>query len=293
VTPSSTRSTSAASPTRTATASATCPASRPSCSYLRELGIDAIWLTPFYPSPGVDHGYDVSDYVDVDPQFGTLADFDELVASAHALGIRVIVDIVPNHTSSRHPWFTGDRSRYVTAPAADGLPNNWPSTFGGPAWTLDEERDEYYLHLFSPEQRISTGTRRRCGPTSTRSSASARPRCRRLPHRRRARTRQGRVARRRARAVPVVRTASASEWRNAVDQPEVHEIYRDWRRLANGYDGDRVLVGEVVFSDQRRVAPYLRPDELQLAFNFSLVFAPWDAMRSARRSTSRSRPCRS
>jgi len=104
--------------------------------YLRNLGIDAIWLTPFYPSPGVDHGYDVSNYVDVDPQFGTLADFDELVTSAHELGIRLIVDIVPNHTSDQHSWFTGDRSRYVTAPAADGLPNNWPSTWGGPAATV-------------------------------------------------------------------------------------------------------------------------------------------------------------
>src|SRR5436305_2701420 len=86
--------------------------------YLRDLGIDAIWLTPFYPSPGADHGYDVADYVDVDPLFGTLADFDDLVTSAHEFGMRVIVDIVPNHTSSAHPWFTQDRSRYVTAPAA-------------------------------------------------------------------------------------------------------------------------------------------------------------------------------
>src|SRR5262249_41438657 len=115
-------------------------------TYLRELGVDAIWLTPFYPSPGVDHGYDVSDYVDVDPQFGTLTDFDELLASAHELGIRVIVDIVPNHTSNQHPWFTGDRSRYVTAPAAAGLPHNWPSTWRRPARPRGEGRGECYLH---------------------------------------------------------------------------------------------------------------------------------------------------
>src|SRR3954454_21775996 len=89
------------------------PGIRERLPYLRDLGVDAIWLTPFYPSPGADHGYDVADYVDVDPQFGTLADFDELLPSAHTLGLRVIVDIVPNHTSSAHAWFTGDRSRYV------------------------------------------------------------------------------------------------------------------------------------------------------------------------------------
>src|SRR5918911_147269 len=120
--------------------------------YLRDLGVDALWLTPFYPSPGADHGYDVADYVDVDPLFGTLADFDELVRAAHGRGIRVIADIVPNHSSREHPWFLGDRSRYVTAPAAEGVPNNWPSNWGGSAWTLDEERGEYFLHLFAPEQ---------------------------------------------------------------------------------------------------------------------------------------------
>jgi alpha-glucosidase len=99
--------------------------------YLQDLGVDAIWLTPFYPSPQHDHGYDVADYVDVDPRFGTLADFDDLVAAAHARGIRVIVDIVPNHSSSEHAWFTSsDRAkRYVTVPADPGgaPPNNWPS----------------------------------------------------------------------------------------------------------------------------------------------------------------------
>src|SRR5438105_11885700 len=98
------------------------PGIRERLPYLRDLGIDAIWLTPFYPSPGADHGYDVADYVDVDPLFGTLDDFDELIAAAHARDIRVIVDIVPNHSSSEHPWFTGDRSRYVPVPAQDGVP---------------------------------------------------------------------------------------------------------------------------------------------------------------------------
>jgi alpha-glucosidase len=243
--------------------------------YLRELGVDAIWLTPFYPSPGADHGYDVSDYLDVDPLLGTLADFDELVATAHALGLRVIADIVPNHTSSQHPWFTGDRSRYVTVPATDGLPNNWPSNWGGPAWTLDPERGEYYLHLFSPEQpdldwhnpqvrrdfeeilrfwfdRGVDGFRIDVAHGLVKDASLA------------------------DEPEPLAAARFSSDWRRAIDQPEVHEIYRDWRRLADAYR-ERVLVGEVVFSEQRRIAPYLRPDELHLAFNFSLLFEDWDA----------------
>jgi alpha-glucosidase len=244
--------------------------------HLRELGVDAVWLTPFYPSPGADHGYDVSDYTGVDPQFGTLADFDALVSRAHELGLRLIVDLVPNHTSNEHPWFTGDRSRYVTAPAAAGLPNNWPGNWGGPAWTLDPERDEYYLHLFAPEQpdldwgnpqvhddfreilrfwldRGVDGFRIDVAHGLVKDATLA------------------------DEPDPITEARFASDWRQAIDRAEVHEIYRDWRRLTDGYDGDRVLVGEVVFSDQRRVAPYLRPDELHLAFNFSLVFQPWDA----------------
>jgi alpha-glucosidase len=234
------------------------------------------YLTPFYPSPGVDHGYDVSDYVDVDPLFGTLADFDDLLAAAHDLGLRVIVDIVPNHTSSKHPWFAGDRSRYVIAPAAGGLPNNWPSNWGGPAWTLDEERGEYYLHLFAPEQpdldwhrpevradfeeilrfwldRGVDGFRIDVAHGLVKDASLA------------------------DEPEPFPAARFSSDWRTAIDRPEVHDIYRDWHRLVGAYAGDRVLVGEVVFSDPRRIAPYLRADELQLAFNFSLLFEPWDA----------------
>ena len=129
--------------------------------YLQELGVDALWLTPFYPSPQADHGYDVADYVDVDPLFGTLADFDELVADAHERGMRVTIDIVPNHTSDQHRWFRNaiadpahpDRKRYMFRPGRNGgPPNGWTSAFGGPAWTLDEQTGEYYLHFFAPEQ---------------------------------------------------------------------------------------------------------------------------------------------
>ena len=130
--------------------------------YLSWLGVDAVWLTPFYPSPGHDHGYDVSDYCAVEPRHGTLEDFDALVGEAHRRGLRVIVDIVPNHTSIEHRWFARarrdpdgpDRDRYLWAdPAADGgPPNNWRSHFGGPAWTLDEASGQYWCHLFLPEQ---------------------------------------------------------------------------------------------------------------------------------------------
>jgi len=245
-------------------------------SYLQDLAVDALWLTPFYPSPGADHGYDVAAYVDVDPLFGNLDDFDELLGAAHALGLRVIVDIVPNHTSSAHPWFAEDRSRYVTAPGGGGVPNNWPSNFGGPAWTLDEERDEYYLHLFAPEQpdldwhnpqvradfdeilrfwldRGVDGFRIDVAQALVKDAELA------------------------DEPEPFPVTRFSSDWRTAIDRPEVHDIYRDWRRLVDSYDGERVLVAEIVFSDQTRVAPYLRPDELQLAFNFSLVFQDWNA----------------
>jgi alpha-glucosidase len=257
------------------------PGIRERLPYLQELGIDAIWLTPFYPSPQADHGYDVADYVGVDPRFGTLGDFDELVAAAHEAGIRLIVDIVPNHSSSQHPWFTGgDRaSRYVTVPPTSSQPpNNWPSNWGGPAWTLDEARGEWYLHLFAPEQPDLDWHRQLVrddfeeilrfwldrGVDGFRIDVA-----------------HGLVKDRELRdeQEPFPDARFTFDWRSAVDQPEVHEIYRHWRRLADGYDGDRVLVGEVTFSDQRRVAPYLRADELHLAFNFSLVFQPWDAAR--------------
>ncbi|HEY3999491.1 MAG TPA: alpha-amylase family glycosyl hydrolase, partial [Candidatus Xenobia bacterium] len=130
--------------------------------YLKKLGFGAFWLSPFYPSPQHDFGYDVSDYCDVDPQFGTLEDFGRLVTDAHALGLKVIVDLVPNHTSSEHPWFREARASrdnpkrnwYVWAdPAKDGgPPNNWQSFFGGPAWTFHPTTGQYYLHHFLPEQ---------------------------------------------------------------------------------------------------------------------------------------------
>src|SRR5690606_20751524 len=132
--------------------------------HLAELGVDAVWITPFFPSPGHDHGYDVSDFTGVDPAFGDLADVTELVDAAHTRGLRVLVDVVPNHTSHEHPWFqaaqaegrggTGIRDYYCRRdPEPDGgPPNNWMSNFGGPAWTLNPASGKYYHHSYLPEQ---------------------------------------------------------------------------------------------------------------------------------------------
>jgi alpha-glucosidase len=145
------------------------PGVRSRLPYVRDLGVDAIWLNPFYPSPQADAGYDVTDYRDVDPVLGTLDDIDALVRDAHEVGLRVIVDLVPNHTSSEHPWFPAalaaapgsrERARYIfrDGRGVDGNtpPNDWGSTFGGRAWTRVTEPDgspgQWYLHLFSPGQ---------------------------------------------------------------------------------------------------------------------------------------------
>jgi len=249
------------------------PGVRSRLPYLRELGVDAIWLTPFYPTPDADHGYDVADYVDVDLRFGTLADFDALLADAHALALRVIVDIVPNHTSIAHPWFRERPEYYVWS---DEVPNNWPSVFGGPAWSLDERTGRYYLHLFAPEQ-----------PDLDWHNEAVWHEFERILRFWLDRGVDGfridvahglfKDPELRDEREPFPVTAFSSDWRSAVDQPEVHPLYRSWRRLADTYDDDRVLVGEVVFSDPKRIAQYVRRDELQLAFNFTLLFAPWDA----------------
>jgi alpha-glucosidase len=250
--------------------------------YLRELGVDAIWLTPFYPSPGADHGYDVSDYVDVDPLFGTLDDFDALVRDAHALDLRVIADIVPNHSSREHPWFKSaladpsgpDRARYVFRPGrGDGPPNNWPSNWGGPAWTKDETSGEWYLHLFAPEQPDLDWHTKQVrddfddilrfwlarGIDGFRIDVAA------------ALYKDATLADERE---PFPDSKFSTDWRRAVDQPEVHDVYRKWRRMVGD---ENVLVGEVVFSDPARMTPYLRDDELHMAFNFTLLFQDWNA----------------
>ena len=130
--------------------------------YLAWLGVGVVWITPFYPSPMHDFGYDVADYTGVDPLFGTLDDFDQCIAEAHRLGLRVLIDLVPNHTSDQHQWFQASRAdpdgpmrgfyHWRDPALGGGPPNNWVSHFGGPAWTYDEASEQYYLHLFLSEQ---------------------------------------------------------------------------------------------------------------------------------------------
>jgi alpha-glucosidase len=268
------------------------------------LGVDAIWLGPFYRSPMKDFGYDVSDYRDVDPMFGTLADFDELLVQAHRRGIRVIVDLVPNHTSDQHPWFVESRSSrgsprrgwYVWADPAPGggPPNNWRSSFPrvGPAWTLDAPTGQYYLHGFLPEQ-----------PDLNWWNPEVREAIEGVMRFWLDRGVDGfriDVAHRMARDPeladnPLIEADEAAglsgperlllqarqraQLRDS-NWPEVHEILRRFRRLLDRYD-DRMAVGEVYLLDQRDLVRYYGDggDELHLAHNFVFLHQPWRADR--------------
>jgi len=246
--------------------------------HLAALGVDALWVNPWYPSPQVDVGYDVADYRDVDPVFGTLADAEALVVEAHALGLRVLLDIVPNHTSDAHPWFAaalaGDaaaRARYLFRPGrgehGELPPNDWESCFRGPAWTRTTDPDgrpgEWYLHMFAPEQ-----------PDLDWRSPEVRAEF--LDVLRfwfdrgvdgfRIDVAHGLV---KAEGLPDADGRDRrSEEHPGWDQDEVHEIYRDWRRLADGYDPPRVFVAEAWVARPERLPLYLRADELHTAFEF-------------------------
>ncbi|MQY06363.1 glycoside hydrolase family 13 protein [Actinomadura macrotermitis] len=251
--------------------------------HLRELGVDALWLTPFYRSPLADGGYDVADYRDVDPRFGTLDDLDALIADAHAHGLRIIVDIVPNHTSDRHAWFqealaappgSPARDRYIFRPGRPGSdepPNDWPSAFGGPAWARLPD-GEWYLHLYAPEQ-----------PDLNWRNPEVR---REFEDILRFWLDRGVDGFRIDVAAGLFKDASFSDLgdrgRHVVDgpiysRPEVHEVYRDWRRILDSYDGDRMAIGEVWTDAPEDLALYLRPDELHQVFQFDLQLAPWSA----------------
>ncbi|MFD0268404.1 glycoside hydrolase family 13 protein [Streptomyces sp. NPDC127106] len=256
--------------------------------HLARLGVDAVWLTPFYVSPQADGGYDVADYRAVDPLFGDLADADDLVRAAHALGLRVIVDVVPNHTSDLHPWFrealaagpTGPgRARYHFRPGrgTDGSepPNDWESVFGGPAWTRTPDGD-WYLHLFAPQQpdlnwehpevaeEFSSVLRfwLDLGVDGFRIDVA-----------------HGMV---KAPGLPDIgrgaqATLIGTEPLPFFDQDGVHEIHRSWRRLLDSYEGPRIGVAEAWAPTSERLALYVRPDELHQAFNFRFLNCPWDA----------------
>ncbi|MFE7186279.1 glycoside hydrolase family 13 protein [Streptomyces erythrochromogenes] len=259
--------------------------------HLARLGVDAVWLTPFYVSPQADGGYDVADYRAVDPLFGDLADADELVRAAHGLGLRVIVDVVPNHTSEQHPWFRaalagelGARERYLfrRGRGADGSlpPNDWESIFGGPAWTRVADGD-WYLHLFAPEQPDLDWTHPEVtaefdsvlrfwldlGVDGFRIDVA-----------------HGMV---KADGLPDIgrgaqATLIGTEPLPFFDQDGVHEIHRAWRRLLDSYEGRRIGVAEAWAPSSERLALYVRPDELHQAFNFRFLNCPWDpeAMRT-------------
>jgi len=265
---------------------------------LADLGVDAVWLSPFYRSPQRDAGYDVADYRDVDPLFGTLADFDALRARATDLGLRVIVDVVPNHTSSEHAWFQAalaaepgsvERGHYLfrDGRGVDGElpPNNWESIFGGPAWTRITEADgtagQWYLHLFDSSQPDLDWTdpwvREQFvdvlrfwldrGVDGFRVDvAHGMIKAEGLPD-----------------YTPPADSGSMGGGQGESAPPPywgqdgVHEIYRSWRKVLDEYEGDRVLVAEAWVEPLSRLAEWVRPDEMHQAFNFSYLETGWSA----------------
>jgi alpha-glucosidase len=263
--------------------------------YLASLGVDAIWVNPWYPSPQADGGYDVADYRDIEPAFGTLDEALAMIDEAHELGLKVILDIVPNHTSDEHAWFvdalaagpgSAERERYVFRPGKgpDGAapPNDWRAVFGGPAWERVTEPDgrpgEWYLHLFDPKQpdlnwdnpvvrtefldilrfwfdRGADGFRIDVAHGLVKDPA--------LPD----------LGIDEEHLLGSPDRPDHPHW----DLPGVHDVYREWRTLADSYDPPKVYVAEAWVSSPDRLAAYLRPDELHTAFDFDFVRAGWDA----------------
>ena len=261
--------------------------------YLKKLGIDAIWISPWYPSPQHDHGYDVSDYMDIEPDYGTLLDADLLISQAHDLGIKLIIDVVPNHTSNEHKWFkqaltskpgSPERNRYIfrDGKGVNGElpPNNWKAVFGGCAWERLIEADgtagQWYLHLFAIEQpdlnwenpevtshledvlkfwldRGVDGFRIDVAHGMFKEAG--------LPD---------------VRTDPET-TMLGTEHKPFWDQEGVHDIYRSWRGIFDSYPGDRMAVAEAWVSPASRIARYVRHDELQNSFNFEMLTTLWQA----------------
>ncbi len=263
--------------------------------HLAWLGVDGIWLSPVTPSPNADWGYDVSDYCAVLPEYGTLADLDELMAQANSRGLEVLIDLVPNHTSDQHAWFVesrasrhaGRRDFYVWVdPRPDGSPpNNWVGCFGGPAWTLDDATGQYYLHNFLPEQpdlnwwhedvraafddvlrfwwdRGVAGFRidvcnmmvkdaeLRDNPPATEDD-------------------------------PFIMQMFGQRPLYTSNRPEVHDVLRHWREIADGYDPARLLLGETNVEALETLATFYGDgqDELDLGFNFPFIESPFEAPR--------------
>jgi len=262
--------------------------------YLKELGVDAIWITPWYPSPQNDHGYDVSDYMDIEPQYGTLADAEKLIKETHEHGIKFIVDVVPNHTSDQHKWFQAalkatpgspERERYMfcdgKGPNGDLPPNNWEAVFGGCAWERVIEADgkpgQWYLHLFAIEQ-----------PDLNWENPEVRSHLEdvlkfwldRGVDGFRIDVAHGMIKYPGLPDIPEVNTTSemlAPHERPFWDQEGVHEIYRSWRKILDSYPGERMAVAEAWVSPAARIARYVRADELQNSFNFEMLTTLWKA----------------
>ncbi|GAA4432762.1 glycoside hydrolase family 13 protein [Georgenia halophila] len=287
--------------------------------HLAALGVDAVWLSPFYRSPQRDAGYDVSDYRDVDPRFGTLEDADAMIARAHELDLKVIVDLVPNHTSDQHVWFqqalaagpgSPERSRYIFREGSGELgedpPNNWQSSFGGSAWTRVKARPDapgsawaedgqWYLHLFDSSQ-----------PDLNWENPEVRAELESVLQ---FWLDRGVDGFRIDVAHGLVKEPGLPDWSGSVsmvtgvdepppeetqgstlpgtlpghppmyDQEGVHEIYRSWRRVLENHPGEQILVAEAWVEPLERLARYVRSDEMNQAFNFSFLVTPWSAPR--------------
>jgi alpha-glucosidase len=257
--------------------------------HLTRLGVDGLWLNPCYPSPGADHGYDIADYTTIDPEYGGLPAFEALLEQAHARGLKVLLDVVPNHCSVAHPWFVAalaapvasdERDRFIFrtghGPGGAEPPNNWDSVFGGPAWTRVGETDQWYLHTFDASQ----------PDFNWRHPAVADH----FEQVLRVWFDRGVDGFRIDVAHMLFKHPDLPDWPgpdpyNAYQQnrPEVHAIYRRWRALAEEYRRDLTLVGEIWVPTVTDLAAFLRPDELPQAFYFDLLLRPWepDAFRSS------------
>ncbi|MFJ8541563.1 glycoside hydrolase family 13 protein [Streptomyces sp. NPDC093586] len=263
-------------------------------THLAALGVDALWLSPFYPSELADGGYDVDDHRDVDPRLGTLDDFDALVAEAHRLGLKVIVDLVPNHTSHRHAWFrealeagpgSAARDRYVfrDGRGAHGElpPTDWQSVFGGSAWQRVPD-GQWYLHLFAPQQpdlnweneQVRADFRTTLKFWCDRGVDGFRVD---VAH---ALVKDLTEPLRDLGAPELSSEAALTEFAPGThpfyDRDDVHEVYRDWRKILDAYSPPRTAVAEAWVPGARR-ALYARPDELGQAFNFEYLQGRWDA----------------
>lgn len=256
--------------------------------YIQDLGVDAVWLSPVYPSPMVDFGYDVANYCDIDPMFGDLQVFDKLIEEAHARGIHIIMDLVLNHTSDQHPWFVESRSSrenpkrdwYIWRDGKPGgkRPNNWGSIFGGWAWEYDEKTGQYYYHMFCPQQPDLNW---------------------RNPEVRSAMMDVFRFWMERGvdgfrldvfneyfkdaqfRDNPVkfgIRPFDSQEHIHDADQPEMEGVVEEIRQVTDAYP-DRYVVGETFIASPERSARYIGEKRLQAAFNFELLGSPWNAGR--------------